>query len=82
MDTALADRLGEIEAPTLILHGTKDGAIPAASMRLLKQRIQRAFLIFIYDAAHAIEVDQPEHFTDLVDDFLGIGVVDDEFAFV
>jgi pimeloyl-ACP methyl ester carboxylesterase len=73
MDSALADRLGEIEVLTLILHGTKDGAIPAASMRFLKQRIQRAFLIFIYDAAHAIEVDQPEHFARLVDDFLKRG---------
>lgn len=73
MDSALADRLGEIEVLTLILHGTKDGVIPAASMRFLKRRIQHTFLIFIYDAAHAIEVDQPEHFTGLVVDFLKRG---------
>jgi len=73
MDFDLAERLGEIEALTLILHGTRDGAIPAASMRFLKQRIRHAFLIFVYDAAHAIEVDQPEHVTGLVVDFFKRG---------
>ena len=73
MDDALAARLGEIEALTLILHGTKDGAIPISSPRLLKSRIPRAFLIYVYDAAHAIEVDQPEYFAGLVEDFLTRG---------
>ena len=72
-DDALVARLGEIEALTLILHGTKDGAIPISSPRLLKGRIPRAFLIYVYDAAHAIEVDQPEYFTGLVSDFLTRG---------
>ncbi len=72
-DEALVDRLGEIEALTLILHGTKDGAVPISSPRLLKTRIPRAFLIYIYDAAHAIEVDQPEYFVNLVEDFLTRG---------
>ena len=72
-DDALVDRLNEIEVLTLILHGTKDGAIPISSPRLLKRLIPRAFLIYVYDAAHAIEVDQPEYFTGLVSDFLTRG---------
>ena len=72
-DDALVDRLGAIEALTLILHGTRDGAIPISSPRLLKSRIPRAFLIYVYDAAHAIEVDQPEYFAGLVEDFLTRG---------
>jgi pimeloyl-ACP methyl ester carboxylesterase len=73
MDHALAERLGEIEALTLILHGTKDGAIPIDSPRLLKNRIPHSFLIYVYDAAHAIEVDQPEYVLNLIDDFLTRG---------
>lgn len=73
MDNALLERLGEIEALTLILHGTKDGIIPVSSPRLLKSRIPRAFLIYVYDAAHAIEVDQPEYLVGLVRDFLTRG---------
>lgn len=72
-DHVLVDRLNEIEALTLILHGTRDGAIPISSPRLLKSRIPRAFLIYVYDAAHAIEVDQPEYFAGLVQDFLTRG---------
>lgn len=73
MDYALFDRLDEIEALTLILHGTRDGVIPVSSPRLLKLRIPRAFLIYVYDAAHVIEVDQPEYFSGLVSDFLTRG---------
>lgn len=73
MDDALAERLGEIEALSLILHGTKDGVIPIDSPRLLKNRIPRSFLIYVYDAAHAIEVDQPEYVLNLVEDFLTRG---------
>jgi len=72
-DTALAGRLAEIEALTLILHGTKDGAVPSDSMHFIKQRIPRAFLIYVYDAAHAIEIDQPENVSALVIDFLTRG---------
>ena len=75
IDTELVERLGEIEALTLILHGTNDGAIPVESPRLLKNRIPRAFLIYVYDAAHAPEIDQPEYFVDVVDDFLKRGEV-------
>jgi pimeloyl-ACP methyl ester carboxylesterase len=72
-DTALAARLSEIDALTLILHGTKDGAVPADSMRFLKQNIPRAYLIYVHDAAHAIEIDQPDNVAGLIVDFLTRG---------
>lgn len=73
MDQDLAQRLGDIEHLTLILYGTKDGAIPIESPRLLKEKIPRAFLIYVYDAAHNVEVDQPDRFSDLVGDFFARG---------
>ena len=72
-DEALIARLGEIEALTLILMGTRDGRVPPASVQLLKTRLARAFLVYVYDAAHAIETDQPERFATLVGDFLNRG---------
>ncbi len=72
-DEALIARLGEIEALTLILMGTKDGSIPPASVQLLKDRLPRAFLVYVYDAAHSIETDQPERFAAVVGDFLKRG---------
>ena len=66
-------RLGDIKALTLILHGTKDGIVPTASARLLKERIPRSHLVYVYDAAHALDVDQPERWATLVGDFLARG---------
>ncbi len=72
-DRDLLKRLGDIKALTLILHGTKDGIIPLASPRLLKERIPRSHLAYVYDAAHALDVDQPDRWVRLVGDFLARG---------
>lgn len=73
MDAELVKRLDQIQALTLILHGTKDGMIPEESATFLKQRIRRSHLVYIFDAAHAIEVDQPAMFSGVVGDFLARG---------
>ncbi len=72
-DEALIARLGEIETLTLILIGTKDGRIPPASVQLLKDKMPRAFMVYVYDAAHSIETDQPERFATVTGDFLKRG---------
>src|SRR5262249_17024668 len=59
-DEELLARLPSIDKLTLILHGTADRMIPKESVQLLKSRLPHAFLVYIWDAAHAIEVDQPE----------------------
>lgn len=69
-DANLLENLARIEATTLILHGTEDRILGADSMRLLKSRLRRAFLVYVWDAAHNIEVDQPERMTALVQSFL------------
>ena len=73
MDEALLARLGEINALTLILQGTQDRMIGPDSARLLKSRIARSHLIYVYDAGHVIEIDQPQRFLSVVGDFLGRG---------
>lgn len=47
----------------------------AESVQLIKQRMQRSFLVYVYDAAHNIEVDQPERSAALASDFLKRGEV-------
>lgn len=74
-DDALIARLGEIKALTLTMLGTKDGRLTPECVQLIKQRMQRSFLVYVYDAAHNIEVDQPERFAALVSDFLKRGEV-------
>ena len=72
-DRDLVASLGELGALTLILQGTKDGVIPVATPRLLKACIPHAFSVYVYDAAHALDVDQPERFVELVTDFFTRG---------
>ncbi|HEY7238035.1 MAG TPA: alpha/beta fold hydrolase [Burkholderiales bacterium] len=69
-DQALLENIARVGATTLILHGTEDRIILADTMRLLKGRLARAFLVYVWDAAHSIEVDQPERMGALVESFL------------
>jgi pimeloyl-ACP methyl ester carboxylesterase len=66
-------RLGEVKARTLILVGTLDRLVPKEGMQLLKQKVARSHLHYVYDSAHVIEVDQPERFLHLVKSFLERG---------
>lgn len=68
-DEALIARIGEIRATTLILSGSRDVRVPAQAVQAVKSGIKRSQLLYIYDAAHAMEVDQPERVASLVEDF-------------
>ena len=69
-DPTLLENISRVGATTLILHGTEDRIIAAETMRQLKSRLARAFLVYVWDAAHSIEVDQPERMAALVESFL------------
>ncbi|MDF2115738.1 alpha/beta hydrolase [Roseiarcaceae bacterium H3SJ34-1] len=72
-DEALAGKLGDIKARTLILMGSRDGIIPRESGHLLKAGIPQSHLTYIWGAAHAIEFDQPKRASALILDFLDRG---------
>jgi pimeloyl-ACP methyl ester carboxylesterase len=69
-DPALEDRLGEIEARTLVLFGTEDKMIPSDMGSIYKEKLRSCNFILVYDAGHAIAADRPEAFASLVGDFL------------
>ena len=69
-DSELLERLSEIRHSTLIVHGTEDRIIGRESMQLLKARLPKSFLVYVWDAAHNIEVDQPERMLERVEAFL------------
>lgn len=72
-DDALPSRVAAIQAPTLILMGTKDEIIPPETGRFLKEQIADSHLAYVYDAAHVIQSDQPERYLRLVSAFLERG---------
>ncbi len=57
--TCYLDRLGEIHTPTLILHGTKDSAVPPECARQAAARIPGARLEWIEGAGHWPQRDDP-----------------------
>jgi len=69
-DEALLARVGEIGQTTLIVQGTDDGTIPAPSAQLLKGLLKKAFLVYVWQAGHDLEMDQPERVMGVVKRFL------------
>ena len=69
-DAELEEGLRRLGIPVLVLFGTQDGVIPPAMGRVYKELIANAHLIFVYDAGHALMVERPEAFAEVVGDFL------------
>jgi 3-oxoadipate enol-lactonase len=53
------DRLGSIEAPTLVVHGEADRMVAPANGRLLADAIPGASLLMLPDAGHLYPTDEP-----------------------
>ena len=69
-DSALVGRLGEVKAPTLVLFGTNDPAIPPETGRLYVERLAECYYALSYDAGHDIAGDRPEALSEAVSDFV------------
>jgi len=69
-DAELIERLHDLQARTLILYGRKDGIVPIDGMLRLEKTIPGSRLVLVEDAAHNIEVDQPDEYVRLVREFL------------
>ena len=69
-DMDLRSRLGEIQAPTLVIAGADDPAIPLDHAELIRDSIPDARLLVIPRAAHLANVEQPETVTRAILDHL------------
>lgn len=72
----LSDRLGEIEVPTLVIHGEEDAAIPLERARRLAAGIPRARLEILPGAGHLCSVDAAEATTRALRSFLSTSRTD------
>ena len=64
------DRLEQITAPTLILHGELDALVPLENGYILANRIPSAELVGVPDASHILTTDQPERLSSMLLDWL------------
>jgi 3-oxoadipate enol-lactonase len=65
-----AARLGQIQQPTLILHGTADQLVDPGNARLLADGLSRARLELLDGAGHVLLTDEPQRTTNLILEFL------------
>lgn len=64
------DLLGQISAPTLVIHGADDEMTPPGNAELVAERIPESRLALLPGARHGYYLEHPEA-TEVVVDFLG-----------
>jgi 3-oxoadipate enol-lactonase len=63
-------RLGEIKAPTLVIHGDDDAIVPVANADVLNGAIKGSKQHIIADAGHMFFWEAPEESAEVAGDFL------------
>lgn len=63
-----SERLGEIAAPTLIVHGTEDEMLPVSNAHAIAKRMPQARLEILDGVGHLFFWERPEHSARLVRD--------------
>jgi 3-oxoadipate enol-lactonase len=67
----ITDRLGEIDAPALVIHGEEDAAIPMERAEAVAEGLPNAVeLVRIARAGHSSTLEQPEAVTEAIEWFL------------
>lgn len=69
-DSDLRDRLGEVELPTLVLHGRHEQTADPRWAEYLADRIDGAELIWLEDSAHFPFVEEPDKLSAEIADFV------------
>jgi len=65
------NRLPQISAPTLVIHGESDRLVPAGNGKLIAERIPGAKLVLLPHAGHIYSTDQTEAAHEAILEFLG-----------
>jgi pimeloyl-ACP methyl ester carboxylesterase len=66
----VSDRVGRVDVPTLIVHGTADRVVPVENGELLAEKIAGARFEPIEGAPHLLMIENSERVNDLLTDFL------------
>jgi pimeloyl-ACP methyl ester carboxylesterase len=68
--TVYMDRLSEIQAPTLLIHGSKDTLAPLEASRQAQTRFANTQLYILEDCGHWSQSEDPETFNRVLRSFL------------
>ena len=64
------DRLEEIKAPTLVIHGDTDALVPAANGEMIHEKIAGSQMHIIAGVGHCFFWEKPEESADVIVEFL------------
>ena len=67
----LADEIADISQPTLIIHGREDGLSPVVNAEQLAVYIPDSRLELLDGVGHSPNVEAPQAFNQLIEDFVG-----------
>jgi pimeloyl-ACP methyl ester carboxylesterase len=70
LDPPAAERLGDLEAPTLVLIGQADEPAAVLAERHLASSVAGAKVVEFQGVAHMIHLEEPQRFNELVLEFL------------
>jgi len=70
----IMDRLGEIALPCLIISGTSDRLTPEKYGAFLHKAVPGSVFRTIENGGHMMALEKPEHFSEIIADFLAITV--------
>jgi DNA-binding SARP family transcriptional activator/pimeloyl-ACP methyl ester carboxylesterase len=79
-DVDITPVLGQVKAPTLVLHGTKDGRVPLATAHYLAEHLPDARLYLFEEAGHLPIFTATAEFCDVLRRFVKTGEVGAEQA--
>ena len=68
----ITDRLAQVRAPTLVMHGTQDAVTPIENARLLAASIPGARTRWFEDCGHLFFHERPEETARVMDEFLRV----------
>ncbi|MFB6073141.1 MAG: alpha/beta fold hydrolase [Halobacterium sp.] len=66
----VSDRLGEVDVPALVMHGTADRVLPAENARVLHERLPDSRLELVEDAPHLFFIEDAARVNDALLEFL------------
>jgi pimeloyl-ACP methyl ester carboxylesterase len=73
---SIAERLGDLSAPTLIVWGERDHVLPVRHADIFAASIPHARQVIYPDTGHVAMLERPEEFNALLAEFLSEGVPD------
>lgn len=68
--TDFSARLGELDLPVLVVHGSRDVGVPVAHARAAASRIPDAELLIVAGGGHWVQRDRPDEVHPVILDFL------------